>query len=51
MSAVENTGSMLIGSLSLVVFTFGTFWITTSLGNDMINAVKSRVLAPGSQGV
>jgi len=48
---VESTGSALIGSLSLVVFTFGTFWITTSLGNDMINAVKSRVMSPSTQGV
>ena len=38
---VESTGSALIGSL----------WITTSLGNDMINAVKSRVMSPSTQGV
>ncbi len=40
---VEGGGSLLAYSIGLVVFGFGSYTIMNSLGNKMVDAVKSRV--------
>ena len=44
MAAVENFGGLMVFAVAAVVFGFGTYSITNRIGNDIVDAVKGRVM-------
>lgn len=45
MSAIESFGGGMVMAIGLVVFGVGSYAITNRIGNDIVDAVKGRVMS------